>query len=175
MMAGILSIALPALALAAIAAHKALVGPAPADHDPIPACTGRKLSYLLFLIGFVGLGATGAAALLRDGELGGWLLWAHLLLAPAFLAGLLGILAVTAHWFGRARAGAPEGAAGVPQRLLFWLMALLAWISLGSILACMVSYVPSQMQPELIAIHRVSGLALLFVIPLQAYALYRAR
>ena len=174
-MAGVLAIALPALSLCAIAAHKFTVGPAPDDHDPIPACWGRKLSYILFLSGFAGLGATGAIALASGGALGGWLLWIHLLLAPAFIGGFLGILLLAAQWFGRRRTGTPEGAAGTPQRALFWIMSALAWISLGSILACMVSYVPSLMQVELINIHRISGLALLFVVPLQAYALYRAR
>ena len=174
-MNGILAMAMPLLAAVTIVGHRFAIGPAPEDHDAVPPCIGRKLAYFVFLSGFLGLGGTGAIALISGGALGGWLLWIHLLLAPAFIGGLLGVLLLAGHWYSRKREGAPEGVAGTMQRLLFWVMSLLAWISLGSILACMVSYVPSLAQPELIGIHRAAGLALLFVVPVQAYALFRAR
>ena len=68
-MTGMIAIALPILSLLGIFAHKAIIGPAPEDHDPIPACIGRKLSYLLYLSGFLGLGGTGIIALVSNGEL----------------------------------------------------------------------------------------------------------
>lgn len=116
----------------------------------------RRLAYGLTAAGLVVLAGTGFAGWLMHGEVGGWLLVAHMVAGPVFTVGLV-MLGMTL-----AERCAGGGMPGL-QRAVFWLVLALGLSSIVTILGAMTPVFGYDGIKTLYAIHRISGMGLVGV------------
>lgn len=117
----------------------------------------KRLAYGLTAVGLLLLAGTGFAGYLMHGEVGGWLLVAHMMAGPVFTVGLV-MLAVTL-----AERYAGGGQPGVSQQVVFWVVLALGLVNIVSILGAMTPAFGYDGIRVLYAIHRVSGIGLVNV------------
>ena len=134
-----------------------------------------KLFYLVTILAVGGATATGLKSWLLDGEatLHGWNLWLHLGVAPVFILGLLGLVIF---WANACRFGcqpaegeacdAEGGKCMSSQKFFFWLVAILGFVTMASILICMLPLFESSGQYAFIAVHRYAALSLVIAMVL---------
>lgn len=141
----------------------------------------EKLVYLAASGSIAVLGATAFFAVMRFGALEGWLLFAHMFGAGAFVAILpvLGITWCEANRFGGRRVDAGEETA--PARF-FWVPKVMFWIVLTSGLVVTATMLLSMLplfgtdgQHCLLDIHRYSGLVAVVAIIFHFYSIMLQR
>ncbi len=131
------------------------------------------VTYLALLTSVIGLAVTGGWAWLRHGKagsLGGWFLWIHFAIAPAFIGALL---LVTLFWSERSRFRTPNPRRGVFARSLFWLMLTLGFVAISAILVSMTPLVASEQQITLYWVHRYCAIGLTAVVIMFTLALLK--
>ena len=135
----------------------------------------EKLVYLATILSVAVLGVTAFFGVLCFGVLDGWLLFAHLFGAGAFVF-VLPVLAIT--WCGANRFGRRLPASGSEDAAprLFWCPKVMFWIILASGLAVSVTMLLSMLPlfgteglTRLLDIHRYSGLVAVVATILHLY------
>ncbi|MCC5827973.1 MAG: cytochrome b/b6 domain-containing protein [Phycisphaeraceae bacterium] len=190
-----------ATALVGMLVHLLFFGPKRtlAETDEDRGRTVRRLSRLERLIhamlatSFLVLAGTGMGAMWLAGELGGWMLYAHVLAGAIFAAALTGamirwaaqnvfipldLLWVRHGWggfFRRADRHAPAGRFDAGQKVLFWLTATLGLATMLTILLTMQPWFGYRGQAILIDLHRYAGLLLVVVVLIHLYATLLAK
>ena len=117
-----------------------------------------RLAWPLTALGFIPVALTGVWGWLVHSGLHGWLLFAHVAVAPVLLVGvaLLTLRCAVAMQFGGT--GSPR--VSPVHKLLFWLFLATFIACAGAMLAAMTSLAGYTDQLNLITAHRVTGLAL---------------
>ena len=128
----------------------------------------RRLAYGLTAAGLVVLAGTGFAGWLMHGEVGGWLLVAHMVAGPVFTVGLvmLGVMfaerCAGIETGDSTHSGADRGVRGW-QRAVFWVVLVLGLVGIVTILGAMTPVFGYDGIKTLYAIHRISGVGLVGV------------
>jgi hypothetical protein len=121
------------------------------------------------------LAITGFGPKLVGGEVKGWTLLAHIAIAPLFI---LGLTVVVPQWAGRCRFAGRGGsfAVGVnmAQRQMFWIVLLLGFVSLVTMLIAMRPIYGPAGQRTLIEVHSYSSLLLLIAMVPHTIVSWRA-
>lgn len=129
----------------------------------------------------VALAVSALAPIAIHGRMGGWWLLAHMIAGAVFAVAVAvaAVLWSAEHnldrrdWaIGRALASGPVSPAGrfdVVQKVSYWLMLLLALVSLTTVLVSMFPLAGTEGMERLLAIHRYSGLALTALVALHMY------
>ena len=140
------------------------------------AAGNRPTRFEAWAYGVAGVGfllevLTGFGPELLSGEVAGWALLAHLLVAPLFIVGLTLVVIVRAE---RSRFGRADSAAGSGlhsgQKITFWIGLVLGLVTVSSMLAAMLPVFGYAKQQALIDIHRISALALVILVVVSAFA-----
>ncbi len=132
------------------------------------------LIYLGTLGSVAVLGVTSFVAVLRTGELGGWMLFFHMFGAGALTA-VLPLLALSwAHW-NRLKLRTETGADRPPKffllsKVMFWLILVSGFIVTTTMLVSMQPIIGSDGQYALLDLHRYSGLVLVGALVLHLYS-----
>jgi hypothetical protein len=140
----------------------------------------RRLGYGLTAAGSVALAATGLTGWLMHGEVGGWLLVAHVLAGPVFTVGLLMLGATLAERCAGAAASDPADLSpgrrvSGSQRIVFWMVLALGLVSIVSVLGAMTPLFGYDGIKTLYAIHRISGIGLVGVVGIHVVLLAMSR
>lgn len=141
----------------------------------------ERLVYLATIGSIAVLGATAFFAVIRFGALEGWLLFAHMFGAGAFVV-VLPVLAITwceANRFGRRCVSEGEEA---PAPRFFWVPKVMFWLILtsglavaGTMLLSMLPLFGTDGQHCLLDIHRYSGLVVVVAIIVHFYTVMLQR
>ncbi len=134
--------------------------------DSLPIA--RRLAYGLTAAGLVVLAGTGFAGWLMHGEVGGWLLVAHMVAGPVFTVGLVMLGVTLAERCASVAPGdstrsAADRRVSAPQRVVFWFVLALGLVGIVSILGAMTPIFGYDGIKTLYAIHRISGMGLVGV------------
>ena len=135
-----------------------------------------RLALGIGLVGLIGCAVTGFGAAWIQGEVRGWPLFAHMLAAPLFLAGLTGC-ALTWGWAGHfGLAQSPTaGRLDPAQRLLLWPVILLGWLTILPMLAAMLPIFGYADQELLTDVHEYGAAGLVIGVAALALCSWRSR
>ncbi|MCK4340556.1 MAG: hypothetical protein KAY37_02385 [Phycisphaerae bacterium] len=128
-----------------------------------------RIVYWTSIVSVVILTLTGWGAGWAWGELTGWPLLIHMSMAPLFIIGLTGSALIWQHRYPFASPAAEVGSPSFELKLLFWIVMLLGFLTMLSMLAAMVPVFGYAGQEALIELHGIA--ALLLVIALLALAI----
>ena len=139
----------------------------------------------LTVLSFVVLGVTGLVSAIALGGLQGWWLLAHMLAAPVYAVSLTTMVVMwadscrfvrhDADWLRRAggflgrRDILPADKFDAGQKMFFWIVTILGFLALASMMASMTSIFGQGATVVLHAIHRYSALGLVVVVILHTY------
>jgi hypothetical protein len=170
--AGLMALVLLRFALDSVAGRA--YGPASAMHVVAPGAVPlpprgltrwEHVFHTIAGIGLVLLAITGFGPKLLGAELKGWELISHMAAAPLFILGLTG---VALQWAARCRFAGRSGpfapGLNVARRQMFWIVLLLGFASLMTMLVAMLPIYGPADQRALIEVHSYSSLLLLIAM-----------
>jgi hypothetical protein len=141
----------------------------------------ERLVYLALLLSIAVLGGAAFYSVIRFGVMDGWLLFAHMIGAGAFVVvlPLIAIAWAEANRFGDNRGEQQPGSDPPPffwfAKLMFWMILVGGWTTASTMLVSMLSLFGSEGLRLLLDIHRYSGLVVVVAAVLHFYGVWLQR